>query len=540
MFRGSGRGGSRGGGGDRGRGGHYGGGRYGGGSSSGGGFNQSHSQHGHGQVRGQISGYRAQSERSVATTHNPGMELVPRRGYVPGLPWLNPPPVRVSENLTMIRDAEPDEILDEREAWMDEHNNQAPTVAFMTPNLGDLIEQGLRDAKLDGGPDVPGEPIKFKIPIPDDIDEAFAAVRRYEIEEAARLSQVSEMEREQAGANQVRGRIRHQQGRAGYAGRGGMGMMRGGFSGGRNRGGFHGRGASRAQTQPFRSHQQAQRNQQLGQTRGRGGGFQQRGRRGSRAQSGWGGGEQQQQRSAAQTSKGQGLNTQAQADQDPAIGTECKVCRGLDHLEMDCARGSNIGSDSTWCIYHRGGVNENGTQECSGALDRCIGMMLNHERMEVSAVVTMVFDWIVRHRSSRPEPRCVGADWHWATCIAEYMEQHPEVEVTAEMLPVRRHEVKAREENKRADPTRTWGMFDFGDLVWSKSEFKDPYWDTKGDRAGLIKRLKEYAAAEPDTQALSTRKEEDDIDRVVKVEVEPELQAVKTEALIKEEVMDEF
>lgn len=451
---------------------------------------------------------------------------------------MNPPPVRASEDLTMIHNASTAEMLDARDAWMDEHDDQAPTVAFMTPNLGDIMAMGLRNAKLDGGPDVPGEPIKFKIPIPDNVEEACAAVRQHEIEEAARLNQRAQIQEEQTVANQVWGRIRHQQDREGYAGGGGMGVMRGPGNG-RIRGGFRGRGAGRAQTQPFRAHQQAQRNQQLGQTRGGGGEFRGRGRGGNRARPGWAGEQQRrQQQRGAQTSKGQGLKTQAQADPDPAIGTECKVCRGLDHLEMDCAKGSNLGSDSTWCMYHHGRVNGNGTQECSGALNRCIGIMLNHERMEPSVVLRMVFDWIVSSRSSRPEPRCVGADWHWATCIAEHMEQNPEVVVTAEMLPVRRHEVKAREKNKRGDPTRTWTMFDFQDLVWSKSEFKDPYWDTQGDRTELVKRLKEYAAAGWDMQPLLTKKEEDETDRVVKLEFEPEVQAEKTKGLIKEEPLD--
>lgn len=414
----------------------------------------------------------------------------------------------------MVHDGEEDDVLDARDAWMEEHGNINPTVAFMTPTFGQLMARGLRGARVTRGAREPGKPIKFKIPLPDNVAEACAAVRRHEAEEKARLNERPQIEGGQTGANRDWDNIRRQQDDAGYAGRGGMGVIRG-PRGGRNGGAFRGRGAGRAQIQPFRAHHQAQRDQQLGQARGRGGarGFRGRGRGGDRARHGPG----EQQQRPAQTLRGQGLKTQAQADRDPAIGTECKVCRGLDHLEMDCAKGSNLGSDSTWCMPHRGRVYENGPQECSGALDRCIGMMLKHERMEVAVVVRMVFDWITRNRSSRPEPRCVGVDWHWASCIAAYMEQNPEVEVTADMLPVRRHEVKEREKHKWGDPSLTWTNFDFKDMTKSLSIFQDPYWNTEGDRSKLIQRLRDYAASEPgqytppvkskgtDTAAGSTR-----------------------------------
>lgn len=80
---------------------------------------------------------------------------------------------------------------------------------------------------------------------------------------------------------------------------------------------------------------------------------------------------------------------------------------------MDCAKGSNLGSDSTWCMHHRSRNYENEPRECSSALDRFIKMMLKHERMEAAVVARMVFEWITRNRSSRPESRYVRADWHW-------------------------------------------------------------------------------------------------------------------------------
>lgn len=447
------------------------------------------------------------------------MELVPTRGHVPGLPWMNPPPVRVTEDMTMVHDAEEEEILDARDAWMEEHNNINPTIAFMTPTFGRLMERGLRGARVTGRSRVPGKPIKFKfkfkIPIPDNVDEALETLERHVIEENARSSQRPQIEGGQTGANSEWDSIRHQQDNAGYAGRGGMDVMRG-PRGGRNGGAFRGRGAGRAQTQPFRDHHQAQRDQQLGQARGRGGagGFRGRGRGGNRARHGPG---EQQQRSA-QTSRGQ----------------------GLDHLEMDCAKGSNLGFDSTWCMHHQGRVYENGSQERSGALDRCIGMVLKHYRIEPRVVVRMVFDWITRNRSSRPEPRCVGADWHWANCIAIYVEQHPDVEVKAEMLPVRRNEVRERENNRWRDPSRTWTSFDFKDLARSKSAFQDSDWDTKGDRAELIKRLKGYAAAEPGIQPHFLKSEENEMASLVKLESYPDLHAELKNTVIKQEAMDEF
>lgn len=353
---------------------------------------------------------------------------------------------------------------------------------------------------------------------------------RYEAEENARLNQRPQIEGGQTGANGDWDNIRRQQDDVRYDGRGGMGVMRS-HRGGRNGGAARGRGANRAQTQPFRAHHEAQKYQQLGQTRGRGGtrGFRGLGRGGDRARHGPG----EQQQKSAQNSKRNGLKIEAQTDPDTALETACKVYRGIDHLEVDCAQGSSLGFISTWCMPHCAGLYGDIPQECSGVLNHCMNMLLVHERLSPAVVVARVFKWITNNRSSRPEPRCVGADWHWATCIADYMERHPEVEVTANMLPVRRHEIKEREKNQRGDPSRTWTSFDFKNLARSKFVFQDPYWNTRGDHTELMKKLKEYAASEPDRQFLLPKMEETETSPVVKLESSPEPCARVTNAFIK-------
>lgn len=48
------------------------------------------------------------------------MELIPSQGHVPGLPWMNPRPVRVSEDMTMLHGAEDNEVLNARDPQMEE------------------------------------------------------------------------------------------------------------------------------------------------------------------------------------------------------------------------------------------------------------------------------------------------------------------------------------------------------------------------------------------------------------------------------------
>lgn len=259
---------------------------------------------------------------------------------------------------------------------------------------------------------------------------------------------------------------------------------------------FHGAapaalGAARAQTQLFRAHHQARRDQQLGQPRAG------NGRQGPAPRG----------RGRSDGVKGQAGKSQAEADPDPALGNECKVCRRMDHMENECAKGSRLGFDSTWCMVHRGRPYETGRpQECDGALDRCFETLLSKDRLDIKLVHTMVFRWIKRYRSCRPEPRCVGVKWHWASCVANYMEENTIVKVDATMLPVRRDEVRERERDRKGGPSRTWDKFDFEDLEKSKTLFQDEFWNTRGDRDELIRRLKEYArsgAARPEVTGVT-------------------------------------